>query len=143
MDKEDNLVSQVDVLLPFSKIQNGNVTIVDTPGISDSIEYRTMLDKYIPKAVAFIIVIDVSRAGGLHGNMLQVSSVLSTIERSAATKQCFDLKDTMFVRTKWDCLPCFEKRERDLLKTKLTDQMKTKWPWVRESQIFDLSLKKV
>uniref|UniRef100_K1QTI7 Uncharacterized protein n=1 Tax=Magallana gigas TaxID=29159 RepID=K1QTI7_MAGGI len=69
MDKEDNLVSQVDVLLPFSKIQNGNVTIVDTPGISDSIEYRTMLDKYIPKAVAFIIVIDVSRAGGLHGNM--------------------------------------------------------------------------
>lgn len=69
--------------------------------------------------------------------------MLSTIERSAATKQCFDLKDTMFVRTKWDCLPCFEKRERDLLKTKLTDQMKTKWPWVRESQIFDLSLKKV
>lgn len=111
MDTEDNLVSQVDFLLPFSRIQvknqsnfifidirktnkisfcglfsteilsinkrihdcweqNGKVTIVDTPGISDSIEYRTMLDEYIPKAVAFIIVIDVSRTGGLHGNMV-------------------------------------------------------------------------
>lgn len=111
MDTEDSLVSQVDVLLPFSRIQvknqsnfifidirktnkisfcglfsteilsinkkindcweqNGKVTIVDTPGISDSIEYRTMLDEYIPKAVAFIIVMDVSIAGGLHENMV-------------------------------------------------------------------------
>lgn len=45
--------------------QNGNVTIVDTPGIGDSLEYRTMLEEYIPKAVAFVIVMDVSRAGGL------------------------------------------------------------------------------
>lgn len=41
--------------------QNGNVTIVDTPGIGDSIELKKMLEKYISKAVAF----DVSRAGGL------------------------------------------------------------------------------
>lgn len=45
--------------------QNGNVTIVDTPGIGDSIDNRTMLEEYIPKAVAFVIVMDVSRAGGL------------------------------------------------------------------------------
>lgn len=45
--------------------QNGNVTIVDTPGIGDSIELKKMLEEYISKAVAFIIVMDVSRAGGL------------------------------------------------------------------------------
>lgn len=45
--------------------QNGNVTIVDTPGIGDSIALKKMLEEYIPKAVAFIIVMDVSRAGGL------------------------------------------------------------------------------
>lgn len=45
--------------------QNGNVTIVDTPGIGDSIELKKMLEKYISKAVAFVIIIDVSRAGGL------------------------------------------------------------------------------
>lgn len=45
--------------------QNGNVTIVDTPGIGDDNDLKEMLDSYIPKAVAFVIVIDVSRAGGL------------------------------------------------------------------------------
>lgn len=45
--------------------QNGNVTIVDTPGIGDSIDNRIMVEEYIPKAVAFVIVMDVSRAGGL------------------------------------------------------------------------------
>lgn len=45
--------------------QNGNVTIVDTPGIGDDEELKKMLMEYIPKAVSFVIVIDVSRAGGL------------------------------------------------------------------------------
>lgn len=36
-DTRDNNIHLVDVLMPFSKIQNGNVTIVDTPGIGDSI----------------------------------------------------------------------------------------------------------
>lgn len=45
--------------------QNGSVTIVDTPGIGDSIELKKMLEEYITKAVAFVIIIDVSRAGGL------------------------------------------------------------------------------
>lgn len=38
---------------------------MDTPGIGDDNDLKEMLDSYIPKAVAFVIVIDVSRAGGL------------------------------------------------------------------------------
>lgn len=38
---------------------------MDTPGIGDDEELKKMLKEYIPKAVAFVIVIDVSRAGGL------------------------------------------------------------------------------
>lgn len=49
----------------FIKKQYRNVTIVDTPGIEDTVEFQTMLEEYIPEAVAFVIVIDVSRARGL------------------------------------------------------------------------------
>lgn len=66
--------------------------------------------------------------------------MLSTIERSAATKQCFDLKDILFVRNKWDVI---EKEEQHFFRTEFTHQMKTKWPWVRESQIFNLGSRKV
>lgn len=38
---------------------------MDTPGIGDSIELKKMLEEYISKAVDFVIIIDVSRAGGL------------------------------------------------------------------------------
>lgn len=64
-DTKNNTIYQVDVSLPFSKIKNGNVTIVDTPGVGDDQELKKMLTEYIPKGVAFVIVIDVSRSGGL------------------------------------------------------------------------------
>ncbi|XP_011414241.3 transmembrane GTPase fzo-1 [Magallana gigas] len=138
-DTRDNNIHLVDVLMPFSKIQNGNVTIVDTPGIGDSIELKKMLEEYISKAVAFIIVMDVSRAGGLQRD--RVLSVLSTIELSASDMLCFDLEDTLFVRNKWDCIDA-GRQTRDKLKMIITDRMRTELPWVRESQIFDTCLRK-
>lgn len=45
--------------------QRGNVVFVDTPGIGDSEDFKQILEEYIPKAVAFIFIVDVNRAGGL------------------------------------------------------------------------------
>lgn len=78
----------------------------------------------------------------LHNFFFQVLSVLSTIELTASTKQCFNIKESLFVRNKWDRVDG-GKQERELLKMKLTDWIKKKLPWVRERQIFDLCLMKV
>lgn len=56
--------------------------------------------------------------------------------------KCFELEDTLFVRNKWDCVDA-GKKSRDKLKRKLTDRMKEEWPWVKDSQIFDICLRKV
>lgn len=138
-DTQDDTIYQVDVSLPFSKIKNGNVTIVDTPGIGDDNDLKEMLDSYIPKAVAFVIVIDVSRAGGLQRD--RILSVLKTIEDSASAMQCFDLDDTLFVRNKWDCVDV-GRQKRDKMKMILTDRMKAAFPWVSKNRIFDICLKK-
>lgn len=48
-------------------INQGNVIIVDTPGCGDK-EQKEVADKmmsYLPNALAFVFVINVSNAGGL------------------------------------------------------------------------------
>lgn len=49
---------------------------MDTPGVGDSRELKTMLEEYIPKAVAFVIIMDVTRAGGLQKD--RVKKMLSS-----------------------------------------------------------------
>lgn len=56
--------------------------------------------------------------------------------------KCFELDDILFVRNKWDNINA-EKKQRDKLKKKLTARMKAEWPWVKDSQIFDICLIKV
>jgi predicted GTPase len=45
----------------------GNVVIVDTPGIGDQEqeEVASMMMDYIPNALAFVFVVNVQSAGGL------------------------------------------------------------------------------
>lgn len=56
--------------------------------------------------------------------------------------KCFELDDTLFVRNKWDCVDA-GKKARDRLKKQLKALIKVEWPWVKDSQIFDICLKKV
>lgn len=48
----------------------GNVVIVDTPGIGDSDqeEVAKMMMDYIPNALAFVFVVNMGSAGGLQGD---------------------------------------------------------------------------
>ena len=45
-----------------------NTIIVDTPGIGESNEMTDKLLQYLPKAVAFIYVINSSNAGGVQSD---------------------------------------------------------------------------
>lgn len=136
--KRDDTICQVDVYMPFSKIQRGNVVLVDTPGIGDSNHLRQILEEYIPKAVAFVFIVDVSRAGGLQKDRLL--PILSTIKSNAGDMQCFDFEDTLFVRNKWDCVDD-DKKKREKIKIKLNKRIKEEWPCVKENHIFDTCLK--
>jgi hypothetical protein len=42
-----------------------NVTIVDSPGVGESEEMTEKLVKYLPKAVAFIYIVNSANAGGI------------------------------------------------------------------------------
>uniref|UniRef100_K1QAH7 G domain-containing protein n=1 Tax=Magallana gigas TaxID=29159 RepID=K1QAH7_MAGGI len=77
---------------------NGNVTIVDTPGIGDSIALKKMLEEYIPKAVAFIIVMDVSRAGGLQRD--RTTSMLSPADKSEYHSQFKQFEEAIYLLIK-------------------------------------------
>lgn len=48
-------------------IFQGNITIVDTPGIGDmeQAQFANLTMEYIPNALAFIFVVNVVNAGGL------------------------------------------------------------------------------
>lgn len=47
---------------------------MDTPGIGGSKELTQRLMEYLPNAVSFIFVIDVSKAGGMHKKKASKSS---------------------------------------------------------------------
>lgn len=59
-------------------LKDGNV-LVDTPGIGGSGEVTEKLLEYIPNAVAFIFVIDVSSAGGLQRDRVNLNWIYINI----------------------------------------------------------------
>ena len=59
-------------------MKDGNV-LVDTPGIGGSGEVTEKLLEYIPNAVAFIFVIDVSSAGGLQRDRVNLNWIYINI----------------------------------------------------------------
>uniref|UniRef100_A0A8W8P2U5 Dynamin N-terminal domain-containing protein n=1 Tax=Magallana gigas TaxID=29159 RepID=A0A8W8P2U5_MAGGI len=65
-EKADEEISYVDIYMPVPMLQ-GNVMIVDTPGFGDQ-EQQGVAEKmmsYLPNALAFIFVLNVSNAGGV------------------------------------------------------------------------------
>lgn len=50
---------------------------MDTPGVGDSRELKTKLEEYIPKAVAFVIIMDVTRAGGLQKDRVKMHNSIN------------------------------------------------------------------
>lgn len=52
---------------------------MDTPGIGDSRKLKTIVEEYVPKAVAFVIIMDVTRAGGMQKDRVISFSLFNKI----------------------------------------------------------------
>lgn len=145
LSKDTNNFRSVDIGFPIPFLMS-NTILVDTPGIGGSKELTQRLMEYLPNAVSFIFVIDVSKAGGMHKEKLPKilqSLVLLQMENEMP---CFDLEDVIFVTNKWDTIPKNDDSSEDdetyTWKT-LESDIKRRWPFVKEENIFRMNLVEV
>ncbi|XP_060073560.1 uncharacterized protein LOC132553343 [Ylistrum balloti] len=131
---EDNRYRYVDIFWPIPFL-GSQVIIVDTPGVGENSEMTSRLMQYLPKAVAFIYVINSENAGGVQQDRLLRIIETQKQWREKGRKQTFDQNCTLFVCNKWDQVPEHE-RERVWNNTK--EKLRC-WPGFTESQMFRLS----
>nr|XP_022304157.1 uncharacterized protein LOC111111453 isoform X2 [Crassostrea virginica] len=127
----------LDIMMPLSIVQ-GNVIIVDTPGISDEEQENVasiMMD-YLKNALAVVFVANVANAGGIQSDRL---CRITTKLRSLMEKEmcCFNAEDTIFVLNKWDTIEDDEEKDEffESAKTKLC----TLWKEIDEKHILKLA----
>lgn len=134
----------VDIHMPVPLLQ-GNVMIVDTPGFGDEKEEKEndveeKMRSYLPNALAFVFVVNVSNAGGLQTDRLL--RVLSDVRNSIGKMVSFSPKDVIFLLNKWDSIAHEDNeiQEAFLEKTKLN--LRKSWKEVDDSCIFMISAQK-
>lgn len=137
----------VEIELPFSFLKC-NTLLVDTPGIGGSGEVTKKLIDYLPNALIFIFVINVASAGGMqHDRLPEImkSILLCQLDHSMP---CFNPENVIFITNKWDTIVHDEEDSSDEdEETKtwntLRDNIKRRWPSVKEEFIFKMNLREV
>ncbi|XP_052238743.1 dual serine/threonine and tyrosine protein kinase-like isoform X3 [Dreissena polymorpha] len=89
---------------------NSHVTIVDTPGVGECKLLSEKLFEYLPKAAAFIYVLNSANSGGVQEDRLVTIFNRLKLEETKGGLFSFDPSCTMFVCNKWDIV---EERERN------------------------------
>ncbi|XP_021377788.1 uncharacterized protein LOC110465932 [Mizuhopecten yessoensis] len=131
---EENPYRYVDIFWPIPFL-GSQVVIVDTPGIGENSEMTSRLLDYLPKAVAFIYVINSENAGGVQQDRLLRILDEQNKWREKGRNQTFDHNCTLFVCNKWDEVP---ESERDRVWNNTKEKLRC-WPGFTESQMFRLS----
>ena len=62
---------QVEIFWPCEWLK-GQITIVDSPGVGEDDELTELVKQYVPKASAFIYVINTPNAGGIQPDRVKV-----------------------------------------------------------------------
>eukprot|EP00105_Crassostrea_gigas_P032554 XP_011455599.1 PREDICTED: uncharacterized protein LOC105348040 [Crassostrea gigas] len=144
----------VDIRLPAPFLKQGNTILVDTPGIGGSGKVTQKLIEYLPNALAFIFVIDVSSAGGMQKDRLpQLLKTVTDLQKQSEMP-CFNPENVVFITNKWDLVQkqiessdeddSENKREEEIgIWENLKKDIKQMWPLVREENIFKMNLKDV
>lgn len=138
----DEEISNVDIYMPVPSLQ-GNVMIVDTPGFGDQ-EQQVVAEKmmsYLPNALAFIFVINVSNAGGIQDD--RIIPVLSKVNKLMAGMVSFSPKDVIFLLNKWDTISHEDEGQLETYFKETKEKLRKVWNDVDESRIFRISAKKV
>lgn len=139
---DDKNISYVDIYMPVSLLQ-GNVIIVDTPGVGD-LEQKEVADRmlsYLPNALAFVFVANVSNAGGLQDDRLL--PILSNIRGSMDRMVCFNPEDVIFLLNKWDAISHEDDDQLEEFFQNAKTYLRKLWKEVEDSCIFKISAVKV
>lgn len=137
---KDPKINYVDIFLqvPF---QQGNLTIVDTPGMGDTDQTnvaKLMMD-YLPNALAFVFVINVPSAGGFQKD--RFIPILEKVKESLDEMVSFDHEDVIFLLNKWDTL--LEDDEPNIHFEESRKRINSIWKEAKPTRILKLSMNKV
>ena len=72
------MYNRVEVFWPCDWLKGG-ITIVDSPGIGEDADLTELVKEYLPKAFAFIYVINTPMAGGIDPDRVSLSSQLMIV----------------------------------------------------------------
>ncbi|CAH1255340.1 MAP3K12 [Branchiostoma lanceolatum] len=129
-------VKMIEIFWPIPILQ-GDIFIVDSPGVGENERMTQQVMEYIPQAFAFIYVINSANAGGVQEDRLQ--KLLRTLIEKKSTKElrAFHPKSSIFIFNKWDQVP---KKEESEVKEKMVEKLRNCWNGLDpESQVFYLS----
>ncbi|XP_061165684.1 dynamin-like protein 2 [Saccostrea echinata] len=137
----DQHIEFIDVWFPVP-ILKGNIIIVDTPGKGDTgqDDVANKMMEYLPNAVAFIFVVNVSTAGGFQDDRLL--HIIKSVRQSMSQMYCFNPEDAIFLLNKWDAVPQKKNRKRDLYE-ELKEKVHDIWEDVKDSNILKFASAKV
>ncbi|XP_060591472.1 uncharacterized protein LOC132746369 [Ruditapes philippinarum] len=132
-----NIIKHVDIYWPFNSIKE-NMTIVDSPGVGECDAMTEKLVKYLPKAVAFIYILNSANAGGVQEDtILKIIHEQQKLEKESKLSG-FDPKHMMFVCNKWDVVIKRGETERTWQDT--VRKLKMIIPELSVDQIFKMSV---
>ncbi|XP_056006855.1 uncharacterized protein LOC130050671 [Ostrea edulis] len=129
--KSDERYKRVNIYWPLPMLKD-YATIVDTPGIGESVEMTDLVLDFLPEAMGFIYVINTYNAGGVQSDRLvRMFQEQKDFEKNGRLQQ-FDPESAIFVCNKWDLIPPNEKRE---VWEYIAKKIKAHWPTRRDIDI--------
>ncbi|KAI8483948.1 hypothetical protein Bbelb_383380 [Branchiostoma belcheri] len=132
-EKHPPPAEMIEIFWPLP-ILKGGIVIVDSPGVGESKMMDQVVADYIPKAFAFLYIIDSSRAGGVQEDRL--GRLLQLYKDNSGN---FKSESAMFICNKWDQVP---PEEQDKVKSDTLRKLSDNWPGLEGSQVFFVSTKK-
>ncbi|XP_056002375.1 uncharacterized protein LOC125662212 isoform X4 [Ostrea edulis] len=128
----------VDVFLPIPDFQ-GNVYLVDTPGIGTNSHLNEVLFDFLPNAGSFIFVIDATAADNPSRN--NFLGLIRKIAESSPEMPCFNPESVVFLTNKWDLIRT--DKEKKVISARLEKRLFKEWHTMSSKNLFKVSLKEV
>ncbi|CAC5375257.1 unnamed protein product [Mytilus coruscus] len=120
----------------------GNIIIVDTPGIGETDELDQMLIDFLPSAVSMIIMVNASSGGGIQKGRLL--TIFHEVIKNLDKMPCFDPRQVIFLTNKWDIIETEDTigvNEHEKTWNNIIEKLKTEWTYLKEENVFKVSLK--
>ncbi|XP_022796271.1 uncharacterized protein LOC111334724, partial [Stylophora pistillata] len=133
--EKGSIYKKVQLYWPHQLLEN-RIVIIDSPGVGESDIMDEIVTEYLPRAFAFIYVLNSANAGGVQKDRLEKLLTKVAGKRKEGQEE-FPPKCALFVCNKWDQVPKEEVKE---VKSHVIKKLKKCWPGLDpESQIVYMS----